>query len=143
MCVQIDFTSQHGSEAPANTQTESETGIHAVQLLKTLENQFAFFLINAAAGIGDRENDRGACYLISQDDTALRSVFAGIDQQVGQYLLQALRVCVQDDFRIGLFQLQSWGAMLSPVVITTLAPSMVIRQRIAVVPSALVLLLLI
>ena len=34
------------------------------------------------------------------------------------------------------------GAVLSPVVITTLSPSMVIRQRIAVVPSALVLLLL-
>ena len=58
MCVQIDFTSQQGSEAPANTQTESETGIHAVQLLKTLENQFAFFLVNAAAGIGDREKCR-------------------------------------------------------------------------------------
>ena len=41
------------------------------------------------------------------------------------------------------FTLQSLGATFSPVVITTFAPSMVIRQRIAVVPSALVLFLLI
>ena len=33
--------------------------------------------------------------------------------------------------------------MLSPVVITTFAPSIVIRQRIDVVPSALILFLLI
>ena len=38
---------------------------------------------------------------------------------------------------------QPWETMLSLVVITTFAPSMAIRQRIAVVPSALVLFLLI